>query len=154
MLIVNTDASSKKEKPNILIGYVIYKDDVVMSKDVREIDITKEIEAKKINETIYIELLSVNFVLEELLNNQIYDEAEINIYNNNTSVIYILNRLFRHKRKTTKIEEILKVELENAKNMISRIGTVKFKYISSKDNKAHNTLEIIEKHVKYIRNLC
>ncbi|MGL6186348.1 MAG: hypothetical protein ACRC1T_13360 [Clostridium chrysemydis] len=115
MLIVNTDASSKKEKPNILIGYVIYRDDVVVSKDVREIDITKEIEAKKINETIYIELLSVNFVLEELLNNQIYDEAEIHIYNDNTSVIYILNRLFRHKRKTTKIEEILKVELKMQK---------------------------------------
>ncbi|MGL6186347.1 MAG: SWIM zinc finger family protein [Clostridium chrysemydis] len=37
--------------------------------------------------------------------------------------------------------------------MISRIGTVKFKYISSKDNNAHNTLENYRKACKVYQKL-
>lgn len=141
MLVINTDASSKTEKPYRLIGFVILEDNLVIKKDVEEIDLSKEVLEKRINETIYLELLSGLHALEYLVNNSSNQEQEINIYNDNTTVIYILNRLFKNKRKITKIEEVLKAELENAKNMVSKIGSVKFKYISSKDNKANNTLE-------------
>ncbi len=153
MLVINTDASSKKEKPYWLIGFLVLEDNSVIKKDVEEIDLSKEVLEKRINETIYLELLSVLFALEYLVNNSSNQEQEINIYNDNTTVIYILNRLFRNKRKNTKIEEVLKVELENAKNMVSKIGSVKFKYISSKDNKAHKTLENYRKACKVYEKL-
>ncbi|SHI00950.1 SWIM zinc finger [Clostridium collagenovorans DSM 3089] len=140
MLEISTDASSKNEKPYCLIGFVVLEDNSIIKKDVEEVDLSKEVIEKRINETIYLELRSVVFALEYLANNN-SNEEEIKIYNDNTTVIYILNRLFRNKRKITKIEQILKAELKNAKDMISRIGTVKFKYINSKDNKAHKTLE-------------
>lgn len=153
MLEINTDASSKKESPRYLIGYIILQDNVVLKKDVREINIGKIKDNKKVNETIYLELLSVNFALGQLMNSNLQDIDEIEIYNDNTTVIYVLNRLFRNKGKVTKIEEILKAELENAKIMISRIGTVKFKYISSKDNKAHKILENYRKACKVYKKL-
>lgn len=99
MLVINTDASSRNEKPNWLIGYVILLDDVVIKKDVKEINMTIELPIKRRNETIYLELLSVLFVLEYLLNNRINRGKEIIILNDNTSVIYILNRIFRDKKK-------------------------------------------------------
>ncbi|WP_066895050.1 SWIM zinc finger family protein [Clostridium nigeriense] len=148
MLQINTDASCKKESPRYLIGYIILQDNVVLKKYVREINIGKIKDNKKVNETIYLELLSVNFALGQLMKSNLQDIDGIEIYNDNTTVIYILNRIFRNKRKVTKIEEVLKAELENTKNMISRIGTVKFKYISSKENKAHNTLENYRKACK------
>ncbi|MGL5153292.1 MAG: SWIM zinc finger family protein [Clostridium sp.] len=153
MLKINTDASSKKESPRCLIGYIILQDNFVFKKDVREINIGKIKDNKKVNETIYLELLSVNFALGQLMKSNLKDIDGIEIYNDNTTVIYILNRLFRNKRKTTKIEQILKAELENAKHMISRIGTVKFKYISSRDNKAHKTLENYRKSCKVYEKL-
>lgn len=110
-------------------------------------------EVKRRNKTIYLELLSVLLVLEYLLSIDVKIDYEIDIYNDNTTVIYILNRLFINKRKTTKIEEILKAELENTKNMISKIGSVKFKYISSKDNKAHNILGNYRKACKVYEKL-
>lgn len=154
MLEINTDASSKKEKPYCLVGFVVLEDKLVVKKDVEEIDLSREMIEKRINETIYLELLSVLFALEYLVNNNSSnEEREIYIYNDNTTVIYILNRLFINKRKITKIEEILKAELENAKNMVSKIGSVKFKYISSKDNKAHNILENYRKACKVYEKL-
>ena len=68
MLVINTDASSRREKPYCIIGYVILLDDEVIKKDVKEIDLTKEPPIKRTNETIYLELLSVLFALEYLLN--------------------------------------------------------------------------------------
>lgn len=153
MLEISTDASSKNEKPYWVIGFVVLEDNLIVKKDVEEVDLSREVIEKRINETIYLELLSVLFALEYLVNNSSNQEKEINIYNDNTTVIYILNRLFRNKRKNTKIEEVLKAELENAKDMISRIGTVKFKYISSKDNKAHNTIENYRKACKIYEKL-
>lgn len=153
MLQINTDTSSKKESPRYLIGYIILQDNVVFKKDVREINIGKIKDDKKVNETIYLELLSVNFALGQLMKSNLQDIDGIEIYNDNTTVIYILNRLFRNKRKVTKIEEILKAEFKNAKDMISRIGTVKFKYISSKDNMAHKTLQNYRKVCKIYEKL-
>ncbi|MDU1314792.1 MAG: SWIM zinc finger family protein [Clostridium septicum] len=153
MLVINTDASSREEKPKSIIGYIIFKDDKVINQEVKEIDLTKEMEVKRRNKTIYLELLSVLLVLEYLLSIGVKIDYEIDIYNDNTTVIYILNRLFINKRKITKIEEILKAELENAKNMVSKIGSVKFKYISSKDNKAHNILENYRKAYKVYEKL-
>lgn len=141
MLEISTDASSKNEKPYWLIGFVVSEDNSIIKKKVEEVDLSREVIEKRINETIYLELCSVMFALEYLVNNSRNKDQQIQIYNDNTTVIYILNRLFRNKRKVTKIEEVLKAELENAKDIISRIGTVKFKYISSKDNKAHSTIE-------------
>lgn len=153
MLEISTDASSKNEKPYWLIGFVVSEDNSIIKKDVEEVDLSREVIEKRINETIYLELRSVMFALEYLVNNSRNKDQQIQIYNDNTTVIYILNRLFRNKRKVTKIEEVLKVELENAKNMISRIGTVKFKYISSKHNNAHNTLENYRKACKAYKKL-
>lgn len=126
---------------------------MVLKKDVREINIGKIKDNKKVNETIYLELLSVNFALGKLMKSNRQNIDGIEIYNDNTTVIYILNRIFRNKRKVTKIEQVLKAELKNTKDMISRIGTVKFKYISSKDNKAHKTLENYRKECKVYEKL-
>lgn len=153
MLEINTDASSKNQKPYWLIGFVVSEDNSIIKKDAEEVDLSREAIEKRINETIYLELRSVMFALEYLVNNSRNKDQQIQIYNDNTTVIYILNRLFRNKRKVTKIEEILKVELENAKDIISRIGTVKFKYINSKDNKAHKTLENYRKACKVSQKL-
>lgn len=131
MLVINTDASSRREKPYCIIGYIILLDDEVIKKDVKEIDLTKEAPIKRTNETIYLELLSVLFALEYLLNLDLKVDTKIDIYNDNTTVIYILNRLFRNKRKVTKIEEVLEEELEKAKYMINNIRVVNFEYISS-----------------------
>lgn len=152
MLEISTDASSKNQKHYWLIGFVVSEDNSIIKKDVEEIDLSREFTEKRINETIYLELRSVMFALEYLVNNSRNKDQQIEIYNDNTTVIYILNRLFRNKRKVTKIEEILKVELENAKDIISRIGTVKFKYINSKDNKTHKTLENYRKACKVYQN--
>lgn len=148
MLEISTDASSKNEKPYWLIDFVVSEDNSIIKKEVEEVDLSREFIEKRINETIYLELCSVMFALEYLVNNSRNKDQQIQIYNDNTTVIYILNRLFRNKRKVTKIEEILKAELKNTKDMISRIGTIKFKYISSKDNKAHKTLENYRKACK------
>lgn len=115
MLEISTDASSKNEKPYWLIGSVVLEDNSIIKKDVEEVDLSKEVIEKRINETIYLELRSVVFALEYLANNNSNEEEEIKIYNDNTTVIYILNRLFSNKRKITRIEQILKAELENAK---------------------------------------
>lgn len=141
MLVINTDASSREEKPRSIIGYIIFKDDKVINQEVQEIDLTKEIRVKRRNETIYLELLSVLFALEYLLNIDVKVDTEIDIYNDNTSVIYILNRIFRDKRKIIKIEEVLEEELERAKYIIKKIGIVRFKYIGRKENAAHKILE-------------
>ena len=153
MLEINTDASSKKENPYWLISFVVLENNSVIKKDIQEINLLKEALEKRINETIYLELISVLFALEYLINNSSNRHQEIKIFNDNTTVIYILNRLFRNKRKVTKIEEVLKSELKNAKDMIDRIGTIKFKYISRKDNKAHKTLENYRKACKAYEKL-
>lgn len=153
MLVIDTDASSKKEKPYCLVGFVVLENNSIVKKDVEEVDLSREVIEKRINETIYLELRSIMFALEYLVNNIRNKDQQIQIYNDNTTVIYILNRLFRNKRKITKIEEVLKAELENAKNMVCRIGTVKFKYISSKDNKAHKTLQNYRKACKVYEKL-
>ena len=150
MLVINTDASSREEKPRSIIGYIIFKDDKVIN---QEVDLTKEIEVKRRNETIYLELLSVLFSLEHLLNIDVKIDSEIDIYNDNTTVIYILNRLFKNKRKVTKIEEVLNIELERARYIISRIGTVNFKYINTKENQAHKILENYRKVHKMLKKI-
>lgn len=153
MLVINTDASSREEKPRSIIGYIIFKDDKVIDQEVKEIDLTKEIEIKRINETIYLELLSVLLALEYLLNIDVKMYSEIDIYNDNTTVIYILSRLFKNKRKATKIEEILNIELERAKYIVSRIGNVNFKYINTKENQAHKILENYRKADKILKKI-
>lgn len=153
MLVINTDASSRKEKPRSIIGYIIFKGNKVINQEVQEIDLTKEIEIKRRNETIYLELLSVLFALEYLLSIDVKIDSEIDIYNDNTTVIYILNRLFKNKRKVTKIEEVLNIELERARHIISRIGTVNFKYINTKENQAHKILENYRKAHKIIKKI-
>ena len=52
MLQINTDTSSKKESPRYLIGYIILQDNVILKNDVREINIGKIKDYKKVNETI------------------------------------------------------------------------------------------------------
>lgn len=153
MLVINTDASSREEKPRSIIGYIILKDDKVINQGVKEIDLTKEIEIKRRNETIYLELLSVLFALEYLLSIDVKIDSEIDIYNDNTTVIYILNRLFKNKRKVTKIEEVLNIELERARYIISRIGTVNFKYINTKENQAHKILENYRKGHEILKKI-
>lgn len=153
MLVINTDASSREEKPRSIIGYIILKDDKVINQGVKEIALTKEIEIKRRNETIYLELLSVLFALEYLLSIDVKIDSEIDIYNDNTTVIYILNRLFKNKRKVTKIEEVLNIELERARYIISRIGTVNFKYINTKENQAHKILENYRKGHEILKKI-
>ncbi|MBS5883801.1 hypothetical protein [Clostridium sp.] len=68
-------------------------------------------------------------------------------------IIYILSRLFKNKRKVTKIEEILNKELERAKYIVSRIGTVNFKYINTKENQAHKILENYRKANKILKKI-
>lgn len=143
MLVINTDASSRKEKPRSIIGYIIFKGNKDINQEVQEIDLTKEIEIKRRNETIYLELLSVLFALEYLLSIDVKIDSEIDTYNDNTTIIYILNSLFKNKRKVTKIEEVLNIELERARYIISRIGTVNFKYINTKENQAHKIIKKI-----------
>lgn len=154
MLVINTDASSRNEKPNWLIGYVILLDDVVIKKDVKEINMTIELPIRRKNETIYLELLSVLFALEYLLNSSINRGKEIIILNDNTSVIYILNRIFRDKRKIIKIEKVLEEELERVKYIIKKIGIVHFEYISRKQNAAHNILEKYRSEKKVLEKMA
>lgn len=77
MLVINTDASSREEKPRSIIGYIILKDDKVINQEVKEIDLTKEMAVKRRNKTIYLELLSVLLVLEFLLSIDVKIDSEI-----------------------------------------------------------------------------
>lgn len=144
MIYVYSDASKMRRKPQNLIGFLIFKENDVALKKVKEVNNFKRIKI----DIVYLEFYSMYLALKELVDIYEVEDKEVIIFNDNISAVGILNSIGKNKCYSRKVEKKLKREIAESEILIKRFKKIEFLHISRKDNLAHKAIDRYRKNIE------